>query len=96
MKGSNRKLGVIAVLDLTETWKMSWFGHVKRMGDQRYLQEVLDLGPDGRRPVGRHGTRWMKGVEEALERRETGLLRGQKNATYEDRDVWRRLVESSR
>lgn len=75
------------VLDFLEEWKLSWFDHVKRMEDQMYPQKMLDWVAIERRPTGRLRTRWMKGVEEALERKGTSLFHLQENATYEDRDV---------
>ena len=80
----SQEVGVLPVLDWIQEWKMRWLGQVKRMGDQRYPKPMLEWVPGGGgRAVGRL-------------RRGTSLALVQKNAVYEDRDVWRRLVKSYR
>ena len=89
-------VGVMSVLDLIEESKMRWYGHVMRMEDERYPKRMLEWIPDARRPVGRPRARWMKGIEEALESRNTSLGEIQDGATYEDRAVWRNLTRICR
>ena len=69
------ELGVTPILDIVEKSKLRWYGHVQRMTEDRYPKKVLNWTPQGRRPVGRPRMRWMKGVEEALERRGTIVQR---------------------
>ena len=91
-----QEIGVMSVLDLIEEWKMRWYGHVMRMENWRYPKQTMEWVPTERRPVGRPRTRWIKGVEEALEKRDTNLPEVQEREIYEDRDAWRRLVKSCR
>ena len=39
--------------------RMGWAGHVARMGEGRGLYRVLVGKPEGKRPLGRPGRRWM-------------------------------------
>ena len=79
-----RDVGVMSILDLNEESKMRWYGHVKRMEEARYPRKILEWTPDGRRPTGRPRLRWIKGIEEALERRSTSLREAQDEAIYQD------------
>jgi hypothetical protein len=42
--------------------RMSWAGHVARMGEERKLYKVLVGNPQGRRPLGRPRCRWEDGI----------------------------------
>ena len=89
------ELGVTPILDIVEKNKLRWYGHVQRMEENRYPKKALNWTPHGRRPVGRPRMRWMKGVEEALERRGTTIDEVMEEETYQDRRRWRRLIEHS-
>ena len=89
-------------MDQAENWSDVSVGFNRRVEDE-VVQTCYENGKletpktnVGRRPVGRPKTRWMKGVEEALERRGTNLPQVQERETYKDRDAWRRLVKSCR
>lgn len=85
-------LGVAPMLGDVESGKLRWFGHVKRMNENRHARKYMDWKPQGRRPVGRPRKRWMDGVRESLARRGTTLEDVEANRDYEDRAEWRRLV----
>ena len=57
-----RELGVESILDFVERGQLRWFGHVKRMGDERYPKRMLEWTPQGRRPVGRSRKRWHANI----------------------------------
>ena len=40
-----RELGVESILDFVERGQLRWFGHVKRMGDERYPKRMLEWTP---------------------------------------------------
>ena len=42
-----------SILDLVERGQLRWYGCVKRMADHRYPKRLLEVIPEGRRPVGR-------------------------------------------
>jgi hypothetical protein len=43
--------------------RMSWAGHVARMGEGRNVYRVLVGKPEGRRPLGRPRRRWEDGIK---------------------------------
>ena len=50
--------------------RMRWAGHVARMGEERVMYRVLVGKPEGKRPLGRHGRRWVDNI--AIDLREVG------------------------
>jgi len=67
-----RELGIESILDLIERGQLRWYGHVKRMEDDRYLKKFLEWTPKGRRPVGRPRMR-INNIKEAIERRGSSI-----------------------
>ena len=45
---------------------LRWFGHVKRMSNERLLKKVMNAKVDGRSSRGRPRFGWMDGVKRAL------------------------------
>ena len=88
-------LSVKPLLREIEENKLRWYGHVKRMDEERLAKRYLEWKPQGKRPVGRPRKRWIDGVGEALERRGTCLRDVEERRTYEDRDNWRDVVKCS-
>ena len=62
-------LSVKPLLKEIEERKLRWYGHVKRMDEERLPKRYLEWKPQGKRPVGRPRKRWMDGIREALERK---------------------------
>ncbi len=87
------ELGVDSVLELIEQNILRWYGHIKRMPEERFPRRSLDWTPQGRRPVGRPRKRWMDGVKSALLRRETTLDEVEGDELYLDRREWRSLTK---
>lgn len=48
-----RELGVEGILEFLERGQLRWFGHIKRMNQERYPRRFLEWIPQGRRPIGR-------------------------------------------
>jgi hypothetical protein len=46
--------------------KRRWAGHVARMENRRNAYIVLVRRPEGKRPLGRHGLRWVSYINMAL------------------------------
>jgi len=42
--------------------RMSWAGHVVRMGEERGVYRVLVEKPEGRKPLGRPRRRWVDNI----------------------------------
>ena len=66
-------------------YKLSWYGHVKRMDYSRIPRRLLYWVPEERRRRGRPVT-WTSGIEEAMRQRH--LEEGE----WEDREQWRRKI----
>ena len=46
---------------------MRWAGHVACMSDERGVCRVLVGKPEGRRPLGRYGRRWVDNIRMDLQ-----------------------------
>ena len=73
---------------------LRWYGHVKRMGENRYAWRILESCVPGVRPRGRPRKRWMEGVNEAI--RSRGHDIEQANLCVNDRVSWRSLYYARR
>lgn len=71
------------VVDRLEAKTLKWYGHVRRMTEERLPVNVLNWIDPGRRKRGRARLTWMEGVNKAMLRR--GLDVGQ----WQDRTSWR-------
>ena len=47
--------------------RMRWAGHVAHMGEERGVYRVLVGKPEGRRPLGRPGRRWVDNIRMDLQ-----------------------------
>ena len=63
------ELEIVDILKLIEREQLRWFGHIKRMENDRYPRKFLGWQPDGKRPVGRPKKRWRENVDSAMRRR---------------------------
>ena len=82
-------MGVKGKPDIIEKKRLHWYGHVKRMPEERIAKLIMELVPLERRKRGRPRRTWMEGVQAAMKTRnlETGLWR--------NREEWR-LVSGRR
>jgi len=74
--------------------RMSWAGHVARMGEDRGVHRVLVANPEGKRPLGRPRRRWEDNIKMDLQEVVGG--RGDWMELAQDRDRWRALVGTVR
>ena len=88
-----RELDMEGILDFVERGQLRWFGHVKRMEEQRYPRRFLEWRPQGRRPVGRPKMRWMENIERGVRRRGSSLQEIDEEKLYEDRQQWRQFLK---
>ena len=62
------------------------------MGEERGVYRVLVGKPEGRRPLGRHGRRWVDNV--SMDLQEVGCEYMDWIGLAQDRDRWRTLVSA--
>jgi hypothetical protein len=72
--------------------RMSWAGHVARMGEGRNMYRVLVGKPEGKRPLGRPRRRWEDGMRMVL--RENGWGGVEWIQLAQDRDRWLAVVNA--
>ena len=86
------ELEIVDILKLIERGQLRWFGHVKRMENDRYPRKFLEWQPDGTRPVGRPKKRWRENVDSAMRRRGYSIQQVEDGLLYEDRQRWRHFL----
>jgi len=57
------------IIDVIEKKRLQWYGHVKRMPEERISKLVMDWIPRERRKRGRPRKTWMERVQAAITRR---------------------------
>ena len=72
--------------------RMRWAGHVARVGEERVLYRVLVGKPEGKRPLGRSGRRWVDNITMDLQKVVCGYMDW--IGLVQDRDRWRTLVSA--
>jgi len=72
--------------------RMSWAGHVARMGNRRGVFRVLVGKPEGKRPLGTLRHSWKDNIKMDLQEVECGGMDWIKLA--QDRDRWQALVNA--
>jgi hypothetical protein len=74
------------ILEVIEEKRLRWFGHVKRLPENRLPLKVLEWELEGTRRRGRPKERWIEGVRRSM------TNRGLTEEDTRDRDRWRSLV----
>ena len=54
------------IIDIREQKRLQWYGHVKRMPEERIPKLILDWIPRERKKRGRPRKPWMEGVQAAM------------------------------
>jgi len=72
--------------------KMRWAGHVARIGEESGVYRVLVVKPEGRRPLGRLGRRWVDNIWTELQEVGCGFMDW--IGLAQDRESWRTLVSA--
>jgi hypothetical protein len=57
------------IIDIIEKKRLQWFGHFKRMQEERLPKLIMGWIPGERRKRGRPRKTWMEGVRAAMETR---------------------------
>jgi hypothetical protein len=80
------------IVRVIKSGRVRWAGHVARMGEERGAYKVLVEKPEGKRPLGRPRRRWVDNIRMDLQ--EVGCGYGDWIGLAQDRDGWRKLVNS--
>ena len=80
------------IVRLIKSRRMSWAGHVARMGEERVVYWVLVGKPEGKRPLGRPRRRWVDNIRMDLQ--EVGCVHVDWFGLAQDRDRWHTLVSA--
>ena len=62
-------MGVKGKPDIIEKKRLQWYGHVKRMPEEKIPKLIMDWVPLESRKRGRSRKTWMEGVQAAMTRR---------------------------
>jgi hypothetical protein len=54
------------IRDIIEKKRLQWYGHVKRMSEERIPKLIMEWIPEERRKRGRPRKMWMEGVQAAM------------------------------
>jgi hypothetical protein len=57
------------ITDIIEQKRLQWYGHVKRMQEERLPQLIMEWTPGERSKLGRPRKTWMEGVRAATRTR---------------------------
>jgi hypothetical protein len=80
------------IVRVIKSRRMSWAGHVARMGEGRGVYKVLVGRPEGKRPLGRPRRRWEDNIK--MELRDIGIDRVNCIRLAQDRVQWRAFVNT--
>ena len=80
-----------AFVRVLKSRRMRWAGNVVRMGEERGVYRVLVEKPEGKRPLGRPGRRW---VNIRMDLQEVGCGYMDWIGLAQDRERWRTLVKA--
>ena len=65
-----------SIVRVIKSRRMSWAGHVARMGERRGVYKVLVGKPEGRRPLGRPRRRWQNNIKMEIQEADVGVWTG--------------------
>ena len=71
-------------------WRISWAGHVARMGEKRGIYRILVGKPEGKRPLGRPRRKWEDNIK--LDLQEVGCGGMEWIELAKDGDRWQAFV----
>ena len=81
--------GKTDTIDIIEKKRQQWYGHVKRMSEERITKLIMEWVPLERRKRGRPRKTWMEGVQATM------TTRNLETDQWRNREEWR-LVSGRR
>jgi hypothetical protein len=78
-----------SIIRIIKSRRMRWAWHVARMGEKSNVYRLLVGKPEGKRPLGRPGSRWMDNIK--MDLLEIGLNVVDWIGLVQDRYRWRAL-----
>jgi hypothetical protein len=81
-----------SIIRIIKSRRMRWAGHAARIGENRNVYRLLVGKPEGKRPLGRPGRRWIDNIK--MDLLEVGLRVVDWIGLAQDRYRWRALVNS--
>ncbi|KAJ9581815.1 hypothetical protein L9F63_003884 [Diploptera punctata] len=78
------------VVERIERRALQWYGHVRRMEDDRWPKTLLEWSPSGRRKRGRPRTTWRGEIHRLMNGR------GLEEEKWRDRQEWRMGIQGNR
>jgi hypothetical protein len=88
-KQKNISLSRLDIIDIIEKKRVQWYGHVKRMPEDRLTKLIMGRIPEERRKRGRPRKTWMERVQAAM------TARNLEQDQWRNREKWR-LVSGRR
>ena len=77
------------IIDVIEKKRLQWYGHIKRMPEERIPKLIMEWTPEERRKRGRPRKTWMEEVQAAM------ISRNLEPDQWRNREEWR-LVSGRR
>jgi len=71
------------IIDIIQQKRLQWYGHVKRMPEERIPKLIMDWIPRERRRKGHPSKTWTEGVQAAMTTRNLG------SEQWKNREEWR-------
>ena len=87
-----RNLEINSIVSIISQNNLRWYGHVKRMEQDRYPRKYLEWQPNTKRPPGRPKKRWMDTVKENLKDRNINIKEVEEQRKFEDHTEWKRMI----
>jgi hypothetical protein len=81
-----------SIIRIIKSRRMRWVGHVERMVEKRNVYRLLVGKPEGKRPLGRPGHRWLNNIRMNLV--DVGWDYVDWIGLAQDKDRWRAFVNS--
>ena len=81
-----------SIVQMLKSRRMSWAGHVVRVGESRGIYSVLVVKPEGKRPLGKPRPRWEDNSKMVLQEVGCGCMDWIE--LTQDRNRWRALVNA--
>jgi hypothetical protein len=80
------------IVRFIKSQRLAWYGHVKRMKDNKNVKAKIKWNPTDRRSRGRPKTRWKNDVEADLR----AMKITNRKISTEDKPAWKKIFEEAK